>query len=119
MNHVNYTKIPLLLLVNILKPTVLSTPSKFTVSKVDTEIDNKKRIPEHLKELFEKSSIHLSPEEQDQVRELLCSYQHLFSTNTSDLGCTTLVEHQIDTGNSRPIKQRPRRIPLAKMKEAE
>lgn len=31
---------------------------------------------------------------------------------------TTLVKHEINIGNSRPIKQRTRRIPLAKFKEA-
>lgn len=30
-----------------------------------------------------------------------------------DLGLTTLVQHEIDTGDSRPIKQPPRRVPLA------
>lgn len=62
----------------------------------------------HLQELFKQSCIHLSPQEQEQIRELLWSYQHLFSKNTSDSGCTTLVhvEHQINTVNSRPVKQR-------------
>ena len=32
---------------------------------------------------------------------------------------TDLTEHKIDTGNSYPIKQAPRRIPLAKMAEVE
>lgn len=76
-------------------------------------------IPEHLKELIERSSTHLSSHEQEQMAKLLCSYQQLFSKNSSDLGRTTLVKHEIDTGNTRPIKQRSRRIPIAKMKEAE
>jgi hypothetical protein len=32
---------------------------------------------------------------------------------------TNLVEHTINTGDHRPVHQRPRRIPLAKIKEAE
>ena len=35
------------------------------------------------------------------------------------MGRTSLTEHTIDTGSARPIKQRLRRIPLAKMKDAE
>lgn len=78
------------------------------VSQEDTRNCDKKVIPEHLQELFKQSCIHLSPQEQEQIRELLWSYQHLFSKNTSDSGCTTLVhvEHQINTVNSRPVKQR-------------
>lgn len=76
------------------------------------------KIPEHLKDLIDRSSAHLPPDEQNKLKDLLCSYQHLFSKDSSDLGHTTLVRHEINTGNSRPIKQRPRRIPLAKLKEA-
>lgn len=36
-----------------------------------------------------------------------------FSKNEADLGLTTLVQHEIDTGDSRPVKQPPRRVPLA------
>jgi hypothetical protein len=32
---------------------------------------------------------------------------------------TNLVEHTINTGDHRPVRQRPRRIHLAKIKEAE
>ena len=34
------------------------------------------------------------------------------------MGTTDLVQHSINTGNAPPIKQPPRRIPLAKMAEA-
>lgn len=49
---------------------------------------------------------------------VLINNQQLFSKDSSDLVQTTLVKHEINTGNSRPIKQRTRRIPLAKFKEA-
>lgn len=61
------------------------------------------KIPEHLKDLIDRSSAHLPPDEQNKLKELLCSYQHLFSKGSSDLGHTTLVRHEINTGNSRPI----------------
>lgn len=35
------------------------------------------------------------------------------------MGSTSLIEHTINTGNANPIRQHPRRIPLAKIKEAE
>ncbi|CAC5421922.1 unnamed protein product [Mytilus coruscus] len=36
-----------------------------------------------------------------------------FSAHETDLGLTHLTEHSIDTGDARPIKQAPRRVPLA------
>ena len=39
--------------------------------------------------------------------------------NQNDLGRTKLVHHKIDTGTSRPIKQNPRRFPLAKREAAD
>jgi len=35
------------------------------------------------------------------------------------LGRTNVVKHRIDTGDERPVKQPPRRLPLAKREEAE
>uniref|UniRef100_A0A2C9LQU1 Reverse transcriptase domain-containing protein n=1 Tax=Biomphalaria glabrata TaxID=6526 RepID=A0A2C9LQU1_BIOGL len=35
-----------------------------------------------------------------------------------DFGRTNLIQHRIDTGTTRPIRQQPRRLPLAKHQEA-
>ena len=44
---------------------------------------------------------------------LLESYSDIFVNGPSDpLGLTTRAEHVIDTGDSRPVKQRPYRIPV-------
>lgn len=43
-------------------------------------------------------------------------YKGTFAFDMSELGRTTLVEHHIDTGDARPIKTRPFRLP-PKMKE--
>ena len=37
----------------------------------------------------------------------------MFSKNENDLGRTHLVEHTIDTGDAKPIKQPPRQLPMA------
>ncbi|CAG2223494.1 unnamed protein product [Mytilus edulis] len=39
--------------------------------------------------------------------------------SSEDIGLTDLVEHTINTRNHPPVRQRPRRIPLARMKDAE
>jgi hypothetical protein len=44
---------------------------------------------------------------------LLESYSDIFVNGPNDpLGLTTRAEHAIDTGDSRPVKQRPYRIPV-------
>ena len=50
-------------------------------------------------------------EEKDRLREILQRYSDCFSLHEYDLGRTTVVTHQIDTGNSRPVKQVLRRHP--------
>ena len=74
-----------------------------------------KEIPNHLAGLYESSAKDLVNEDQrDEVRSLLCENAALFSTDSSDLGRTDIVKHQIKTGSTKPIKQPPRRLPLAK-----
>ena len=60
----------------------------------------------------------LSVAEKNVVSQLLCEFSDLFSTGTKDLGCTSLTKHQIQTGDAKPIRQPPRRLPLLKRKEA-
>ena len=45
---------------------------------------------------------------------MLTKYQDVLSKGPEDMGCTDLVKHQIDTGEARPIRQPPRRLPIAK-----
>jgi hypothetical protein len=40
-------------------------------------------------------------------------YTDLFAKSDTDFGKTHLVEHDINTGNARPIGQQPRRVPIA------
>ena len=47
------------------------------------------------------------------VRDLLQSYDDVFSRGAFDMGRTSLVEHAIDTGDHRPIRQGLRRHPIA------
>lgn len=55
-------------------------------------------------------------QENDAVRLwcLLSCFPVAFSTDDTDLGSTNLVKHRIITGEAEPIRQRPRRVPLAK-----
>ncbi|GBN04799.1 hypothetical protein AVEN_49297-1 [Araneus ventricosus] len=60
----------------------------------------------------------LNEEQRTAVRVLLQLFQNLFSTSDSDVGRCNMIQHRINTGNHPPIKQYPRRLPLAKKEEA-
>jgi hypothetical protein len=53
------------------------------------------------------------------MREVLHSYADVFATNEFDLGNFTALEHGIDTGDSRPVKQRLWRTPASYADEEE
>lgn len=58
----------------------------------------------------------LSKEEKEKLRKVLLDFSDVFADT---LGHTTVVTHSIDTGDSPPIKQRPRRLPYAHREEAD
>ena len=70
-------------------------------------------LPDHLQELYEKSTEKLKTDEQEQLRALLLRHQDLFAKHPLDMGRTAVISHSIDTGGARPIKQPARRPPLA------
>jgi hypothetical protein len=57
-------------------------------------------LPVHLTSMFQRASKEWSHTEQIQLQELLIEYQDTFSRNDNDLGCTSLVEHSIETGSA-------------------
>ena len=67
-----------------------------------------------LTDLLNRGSEYLSSSQKSQVWDLLLEFKDVFSLNSSDIGRTSLVQHSIDTGQDRPIKQAPRHLPLAK-----
>ena len=84
------------------------------ISKKGTADGGKSGIVQpHLQDLFQKSTEECSPEESQIMAELFQKFSNTFSKDEIDLGRTTLVEHHIDTGDAKPIKQPPRRVPMA------
>lgn len=57
--------------------------------------------------------VPLQQEEKEKLRHLLNSYSDIFSNSEFDLGTTRLVQHHIDTGNARPVRQALRRQPVS------
>ncbi|CAG2205520.1 unnamed protein product [Mytilus edulis] len=59
-----------------------------------------------------RTSDKLSRSEKQKVKSLAQEYESLFAETDSDLGKTSLVKHEIETGNARPFKEPPRRTPF-------
>lgn len=76
-------------------------------------------LPPHLEKLFENSCQELDHKQQQKLKELLCNYANIFSKSPTDIGRTNLVKHKIETGNHKPVRQPPRRIPFSKRKEVQ
>lgn len=55
--------------------------------------------------------INIPETDRDRLVGLISEYSDVFSQDQYDLGRTSIVEHSIDTGTARPIKQPPRRVP--------
>ena len=91
------------------------TPPK--VRKINENHTN--TVPEHLHDLFQKACTGRAEEEKQQIAKTLTDFQDTFSKDEFDLGYTNLIEHTIDVGDHKPIKQAPRRVPVAFASEEE
>ena len=78
------------------------------IGRAETE-----QVPAHLTDLFQRTCRGLSPAEKDQIAGLLTKFQDTFSRDEWDIGLTDIAEHSIPTGDATPVKQPPRRVPLA------
>ena len=74
-------------------------------------------MPEHLKDLFNRSCANLDDAESLQVGKLLLEFQDAFAKHDLDLGHFELVQHRINTGDAQPRRQRMRRTPVGFQKE--
>ena len=86
------------------------------IAKAESEMLH---LPEHLKELYMRSSHGLTKDQCQQTHNLLCKYAYLFSKGPQDVGRTGIIKHRIDTQGATPIRQPPHRLPLAKKDEAQ
>ena len=76
-------------------------------------------LPDALDDLFKKACKNLDTHEVRKVKSLLIDFQDVFSLSDADYGRTKITQHRIETGEHRPIKQPPRRVPLAKQGEVD
>ena len=97
----------------------IRTISELTESSEDLSQELEATLPEHLVDLYDRSTEELGEDEQGQVHHLLLKYDDVFSKGDHDLGRTKLVKHTIETGTATPIRQPLRRLPLGQREEVE
>ena len=69
-------------------------------------------VPEHLIDMLKPSENELTKEEFRQLKEVICHFSDVFASHIYDLGNFQEIEHTINTGDAKPIKQRMRRTPV-------
>ena len=70
-------------------------------------------IPEHLQEMYSRAVEGKTPADKQVIFNIVKHFADVFSKDDTDLGCTHLAVHEIPTGDATPVKQPPRRVPLA------
>ena len=81
------------------------------VECVSASTHDRTRRAQMIRNFFGDTSV--PAEYREQLLQLLVQYDQLFSLDEGERGETKVVEFQIDTGNSPPIRQRARRMPFA------
>ncbi|UYV73615.1 K02A2.6-like [Cordylochernes scorpioides] len=99
--------------VRIRKGDLLATCAP--ISRISTKEDGQHKIIRQTK--LELDLKDLSEEEARNARAFLKKNQDVFSSGDGNLGRTDLVRHRINTSDARPIRQPPRRLPMAKQEE--
>ena len=89
-----------------------------TVSVTEVGADlPEQAVPLHLQALYEQYAAGLDDDERAAFAVLLCEYADVFAKHKTDLGRTSWVKHHIDTGDAKPFKHRPYRLPQMKYDE--
>lgn len=75
-------------------------------------------VQDQLWEIVERTESPLTLQQKQQLYAVILEYHDVFAFEPGDRGQTKIVQHGIDTGDSRPIRQQVRRIPPIQREEA-
>ncbi|CAC5392159.1 unnamed protein product [Mytilus coruscus] len=121
VNAINLTNKP----VNLKKDTLLGkldpviNVQPLTLPENFQDTSETVNVPDHLKCLIDKASPELTKNQKFQLEKLIVEYQDIFTSPDGKLGRTGIVKHSIDTGDAKPIRVPPRRVPLTQRKTIE
>ena len=96
----------------------ISAETSSTTSILSPVLNVSKKTREKLNQLAFSKNNTLSSTQSEQLFALLMSYGDIFVENADDVGHTKYTQHRIETGTNQPIRQTPRRIPVAHRKRA-
>ncbi|VDI48927.1 Hypothetical predicted protein [Mytilus galloprovincialis] len=88
--------------------TVKTISDSVSVNK----LNNLSELPEHLTGLIDRVSSKMTESQKQDLSKLVIKYQDIFLGPDGKLGKTDIVRHTIDTGNTKPVKIPPRRVPI-------
>lgn len=71
------------------------------------ELSHQKNIENWFRNTLELNT-YLDPAEKELVRMLLNRFYNIFSKSKYDVGCTELIEFEVDTGNALPVRDKVR-----------
>ena len=69
--------------------------------------------------VYDASVEKLNAEQRQKLKKLLCDHQDVFANHDFDLGTVTAIQHTIDNGTAKSVKQRMRRTPACFANEEE
>ncbi|CAC5397200.1 unnamed protein product [Mytilus coruscus] len=113
----NMTDLPQTLYKNTCAGTAETVCSENILGNINAEPDLV--LPEHMQVVIEKCKSNLKVDQCKIVVDLLTKYSGAFAMSKNDLGRTDIIQHKINSGDAHPIKQNPRRVPLAQRKEVD
>ena len=101
-----------------LKPRVTPLREVDLVGAVQPVEDRvpRNRVEEIIKAVC-KDTQCLGPDLRTQFEQVISDNMSVFAEHDMDVGSTTRICHEIDTGDARPIRQHPRRIPYGEARE--
>ncbi len=85
----------------------------FRSARVDPRMDPAD-LPEYLQPLMEGVADYLTLQQREELAAAIYEYRDVFSSGPTDIGRMGLVKHTIDTGDQRPIRLHPYRLPITK-----
>jgi len=80
---------------------------------VDNEVVDTQPKPPATQTIIGNLPLDLTESQREETVKLLRSYEDIFSQNDYDIGRTHLVEHTMDTGDHKPIRESLRRHPIS------
>ena len=100
--------------VGVASPTQITDTYDCIGNVVNSIEQTHKGMRDEFKDYLREKLVHLDAKDRCILEPVLQRYKHLFyGLGSTELGCSSQVEHSIETGDARPIKRTPYRTPYA------